>query len=155
MSQPTFQPPESRRAYIPPPPTPPKKTSPWVIVGIIAGSLLLLLVLLGACVAALSGPGSSTAPDVPAATVTATETAPAETIEKTPQACLDALDYADDGFGLAAKVIGYMEPAINAVLELDTAKIRQITRKIDAASTKMSKLSPKYNAAKAECRAGQ
>src|SRR5207344_3286137 len=150
MSQPTFQPPESRRAYIPPPPTPPKKPSPWVIVGIIAGSLLLLLVVLGACVAALSGPGSSTAPDVPAATVTATETAPAETVEKTPQACLDALDYADQGFGIAAKVIGVMPAVIDAVLALDTDRINGITAKIERYSTKMSKLSPKYNAAKAE-----
>lgn len=78
----------------------------------------------------------------PTPTTTVTVTAPAEEVEKTPQACLDALDYADEGFGLAFKVIGYFEPAMNAVLDMDVSKMRQVTGKIRKASKKMGKLGP-------------
>jgi hypothetical protein len=141
------------RTHVFPPPQPPKKKDhTLLIVCAILGSVLLVLVLLGSCVASLGTPSSKpNSPPAPAATVTAT--APATVVEKTPQSCLDALDYADQGFGIAAKVIGYMEPAIRAVFSMDTAKIEQITRKINKQTEKIDKVGPKYQAAKAECRA--
>jgi hypothetical protein len=48
--------------------------------------------------------------------------------------------------------MGYFEPAMSAVLDMDVAKVRQVTGKIRKASRKMGKLGPRYNDAKDECR---
>ena len=94
---------------------------------------------------------------VPAPTVTATST---------PQACLDALDMADEGFDISASVIGVaadtmqlMPDVVDAVLAYDadaidavTAKVKRYTAKIEGYTEEMSDLSPRYSAAKAECR---
>ena len=120
----------------------------WVAAGLFALGGLTLGGLVGG-----SGDTTATMPSpMPAATVTTT--ASAEPVEKTPQSCLDALDYADQGFEYAAKVLGYVEDAINAILSYDVARINRITDKVNGVSEKMGDLSPKYNAAKTDCRAG-
>jgi len=119
----------------------------WLKPGLVAVGILLAYAI-GA-----AGGGETPVPAaMPAPTVTVTEPAPpAGVVERTPQSCLDALDYADEGFGLAAKVIGYMEPAIQAVLTMDAAKMNQITHKIDAVNKKMDKVGPAYRDAADEC----
>jgi hypothetical protein len=74
-------------------------------------------------------------------------------LQKTPQACLDALDNADRGFDLAFKIMDYFDPAMDAVLDMDVSKVHRLTRKTGKAADKMGDLAPKYNAAKAECQA--
>ena len=74
-------------------------------------------------------------------------------LEKTPQACLDALDHADRGFDLAFKIMDYFGPAMDAVLDMDVSKMHRLTRKMGKAADKMGALGPNYNAAKAECQA--
>jgi hypothetical protein len=74
-------------------------------------------------------------PAPPAPTVTVT----AKADSSVPQACLDALDNADEGFGYGAD-------AMQAASEYDVAGINAATRNLNA-------LAPTYNANKALCRA--
>jgi PBP1b-binding outer membrane lipoprotein LpoB len=115
--------------------------------------LVALAVFLLAGCSAISHLAARSAPTpAPAPTVTVTETPAAEVVEVTPQACLDALDYADEGFALAGRVIGYMQPAIQAVLDMNIGKVRQITGKLTKATKRINKIGPRYAAANAECR---
>lgn len=75
-----------------------------------------------------------TAPAKPAPTVTTTVNVPT-----VPQACLDALDSADQGFTLAAQ-------GFTAASEFDVATMNAVTEKL-------GELAPTWNANKAACRA--
>lgn len=78
---------------------------------------------------------------------------PVETIvEVTPQACLDALEYAADGFEIAAEMIGYIQPAAMAGLDQDVAAIESIVSGMSASNTQLEELTPLASAASAECR---
>jgi len=79
---------------------------------------------------------TKTAPAKPAPTVSTTTTVSVATV---PQACLDALDNADQGFTYASQII-------TAAGEFDVATMNAVTEKVTA-------LAPKYNANKAACRA--
>jgi hypothetical protein len=94
----------------------------------------LVIALVAALLAILAGctlSDAQTAPR-PAPTVTVTES-PAP-LEKTPQACLDALDHADRGFDLAFKIMDYFGPAMDPVLDMDVSKMHQLTRKMGKAA---------------------
>jgi hypothetical protein len=92
------------------------------------------------------------APDPkPAPTVTVT-TAAAATVS-VPQACLDALDNADTGFGYASTALEAAGNGFAAVSEGDVDKLLEQNRIMKAAGAKTSELAPTYNANKAACRA--
>ena len=114
---------------------------------------------------ALTGCGTTTS--APAPTVTATETVTettTETVEKTPQACLDYIEAAEkvitsageviaaqkDGLDVSGGVIGnYGRPGTG-----DIARIQDATERIQAENETMSALVPEVQAAKAGCQAG-
>jgi hypothetical protein len=72
----------------------------------------------------------------PAPTVTTTQT-----VTVTPTSCILALEYADEGFRLAAE-------GFAATADFDVDTLTEVTAKI-------RELSPKYGDAKAECEGGQ
>ena len=100
---------------------------------------------------ALTGCGTTTS--APAPTVTATETVTettTETVEKTPQACLDYIEAAEKVITSAGEVIGnYGRPGTG-----DIARIQDATERIQAENETMSALVPEVQAAKAGCQAG-
>lgn len=119
---------------------------------IILLALVALLALTGCAAAQLLDRTDPTPTPAPTVTVTAE---PVEVeVEKTPDSCLRALDLADEGFDITFRVFGYFGPAIQAVLDMNLSKMNQINRKIRKATKRMGKIGPKYNAAKAECKAG-
>lgn len=88
--------------------------------------------------------------------VTVTVEKPVEKIvEKkvTPVACLTALDLSEQAFGYAAESMGYMSKALTAAGDMDVAAITQASADLKVVTPKMEALSPRVNAAKAECRA--
>ena len=116
---------------------------------------------------ALALTGCGTTASAPAPTVTATETVTettTETVEKTPQACLDYIEAAEkvitsageviaaqkDGLDVSGGVIGnYGRPGTG-----DIARIQDATERIQAENETMSALVPEVQAAKAGCQAG-
>ncbi len=126
---------------------------------------------------------TKTAPTVTETAPTVTETAPTvtetvsaptptsetvtKTVEKTPQSCLDALDAAGQGFGLAsdfAKQTGRLIPlfpkTLRAGLNQDVQAIRDITDQIkdinsdlEATTTKIRQQAETLRPLAAECRA--
>lgn len=76
-----------------------------------------------------------------------------ETVEVTPQSCLDALDHADRGFNIAADGFEAAEDGFNAVAEFDVAALEAVVPRITTTADEMSALVPQYQSAKADCRA--
>jgi hypothetical protein len=88
-------------------------------------------------------------PAPPAPTVTVT----AKADSSVPQACLDALDNADEGFGYAAGAMGAAGDGFDAVSVGDIDKLLQQIPVMKSMSTKLNALAPTYNTNKAACRA--
>lgn len=76
-------------------------------------------------------------------------------VPTTPQACLDAISYAEQGFDYAAQGFGYSSDAIKAVSEFDVAGIQAANAGMQDVQSKMAALNPLLQAAKADCRAAQ
>lgn len=73
----------------------------------------------------------------------------------TPQSCLDALDYADNGFDLAADGFGAARDMFAASIDLDMPAFDRAVSDMDRISGEMNDNADKYNPAKAACRAGR
>lgn len=114
---------------------------------------------------ALTGCGTTTAS--PAPTVTATETVTettTETVEKTPQACLDYIEAAEKVITSAGEVISAQKDGIDVSGEVignygqadseHVAKIQDATERIQAENETIAALAPEIQAAKAGCQAG-
>ena len=109
----------------------------------------------------LTGCGTNTA--TPAPTVTATETT-TETVEKTPQACLDYIEVTEKVITSAGQVISAQKDGLDVSSEVignygrpgtgDIARIQDATERIQAENETMSALIPEVQAAKAGCQAG-
>ena len=109
----------------------------------------------------LTACGTTTA--TPAPTVTATETT-TETVEKTPQACLDYIEVAEKVITSAGEVISAQKDGLDVSSEVignygrpgtgDIARIQDATERIKAENETMSALIPEVQAAKAGCQAG-
>lgn len=106
---------------------------------------------------AIGASGSETATE-PAVTEapkvkTVTETVEVEVeVEVTPQACLDALDYADEGFGYAEQTMGIVIDAFDAIGNLDYLALDEATADIQAVTADLESVAPLYIDAKTECR---
>lgn len=121
----------------------------------------LLLAALAGLALALTGCGTTTAS--PAPTVTATETV-TETVEKTPQACLDYIEAAEKVITSASEVISAQKDGLDVSGEVidnfgqadseHVAKIQDATERIQAENETLAALAPEIQAAKAGCRAG-
>jgi curli biogenesis system outer membrane secretion channel CsgG len=88
-------------------------------------------------------------PAPPAPTVTVT----AKADSSVPQACLDALDNADEGFGYAAGAMGAAGEGFDAVSVGDIDKLLEQIPVMKSMGTKLNNLAPTYNTNKAACRA--
>ena len=109
----------------------------------------------------LTACGTTTA--TPAPTVTATETT-TETVEKTPQACLDYIEAAEKVITSAGQVIAAQKDGLDVSSEVignygrpgtgDIARIQDATERIQAENETISALTPEIQAAKAGCQAG-
>ncbi|MFW6087153.1 MAG: hypothetical protein ACODAG_08115 [Myxococcota bacterium] len=89
------------------------------------------------------------------------------TVEVTPQACLEAFDYADQGFGLTADSMEVssqfafaaadgFDAVINndvAGMEAATEEITTLNERLDGLTAELNDLAPLYKAARDECEA--
>ena len=115
------------------------------------------LAVLAGLALALTGCGTTTA--TPAPTVTATET-----VEKTPQACLDYIEAAEKVITSAGQVISAQKDGLDVSSEVignygrpgtgDIARIQDATERIQAENETILALTPEVQAAKAGCQAG-
>jgi hypothetical protein len=74
-------------------------------------------------------------------------------VEVTPQACLDALDEADQGFTIASKGFDKVSEIVQAMSVLDVDTALEKIDELNDITGDMSALSGPYNADKAACRA--
>ena len=108
----------------------------------------------------LTGCGTTTAP---APTVTTTETT-TETVEKTPQACLDYIEATEKVITSAGQVISAQKDGLDVSSEVignygrpgtgDIARIQDATERIQAENETLAALIPEVKAAKTGCQAG-
>ena len=147
--------------------TPAKKSRRWVRpVAFSAAGVLTLFIGVG--IGASGSDAPADAKPAPTATVTAepiveTETV-TETVEVTPEACLDAIDYADDliltmgDVGLlAAQYIDLIPRAFEAGMDYDIAASEQIIADMDELTAQVEDMDvatdrANYDAAVEECR---
>ena len=109
----------------------------------------------------LTACGTTTA--TPAPTVTATETT-TETVEKTPQACLDYIEVTEKVITSAGQVISAQKDGLDVSSEIignygrpgtgDIARIQDATERIQAENETLTALIPEVQAAKTGCQAG-
>ena len=110
----------------------------------------------------LTACGTTTA--TPAPTVTATETT-TETVEKTPQACLDYIEVTEKVITSAGQVISAQKDGLDVSSEVignygrpgtgDIARIQDATERIQAENETLTALIPEVQAAKTGCQAGE
>ncbi|AYN56870.1 hypothetical protein PBI_ANDREW_56 [Arthrobacter phage Andrew] len=117
------------------------------------------LVVAAVALAAGMGAGSSgKAPEAVAAPVPVPAPAPVVktervTVEKVPESCLHALDYAERGFTYAGEGFAAASAAVSAAASLDYAAVEAHNSEMGAITDKLSGLAPDWQAAKADCRA--
>ena len=121
------------------------------------------LAALSALALALTGCGTTTAAPAPTVTATETETT-TETVEKTPQACLDYIAVAEKVITSAGEVISAQKDGLETSGEVidrfgqadadDIAAIQEATERIKAENETISALTSEIQAAKAGCQAG-
>jgi hypothetical protein len=134
-------------------PVRPRKKRGWVRKAIIPAATLFLGIGMGAASAGGGGGQEPAAAPTPAPTVTQTVEVPGpvqtkevevtKEVKVTPAVCKVALDYADEGFTNFAEILQAINDGISTG-DFSAAA---------AGNEKVTKLAPKYNAAKAACRA--
>ena len=72
-----------------------------------------------------------------------------------PQSCLAALDMADEAMGIAADGFSTSTDMMGAIFDSDYMELESLTRDLDGLTDRMNEISPKYNKAKSDCRAGK
>lgn len=101
-----------------------------------------------------------TAPATPVPAVTVTAPAPkpkvvtqvvTKNVYRVPDACVTALDYADQGFTSASKFAMASKDAFQAIQDGDVSALEAASQEMNAAGDGLHP--DEYNAAKAECRA--
>lgn len=108
----------------------------FAIVVIIAAALLL-----GGAVGAAAKP-----PEEKIITETKTVTE-----YRTPAACTEGFDLAEQVFASSSTAMGYMSDAMQAAGRLDLATIKAAPAKIDVETRNVQNIAPKYRAAKEAC----
>jgi hypothetical protein len=85
--------------------------------------------------------------------IESTPAAASDPVDTTPQSCLDALDYAETGFGYASDSMAAAGRGFVAASNLDAAGMTAAKADIEAATGQLDSLAPSWNEAKAACRA--
>lgn len=133
-----------------------KKTWGWWLAAVVFAWIIGLGMGLGddSPTPASATPAPTETVTVPGPTVTVE--ADPETIERevTPGSCTLALDYAEEGFGITAQMMEAAGTAFGKIGEGDLDAALDAVNKIDGYTAQINKLSPKYRAASAQCRAG-
>jgi len=75
-----------------------------------------------------------------------------ETVNVTPDACLEALDYAEEVIDYAADGMSAAADVMLAASQLDVAGIEEATARIREAGDAAERIGPAYRAARDECR---
>lgn len=88
----------------------------------------------------------------PTVTVTSKPVVKTKTVTTVPQACLNALDYADQGFEQATKSMQAAATGFQAVSDFDVAALQAQVPVIQETGRKLGEIGPKYVAAKSICR---
>lgn len=98
-----------------------------------------------------------TAEPLPAVTVTPAPIVKVETktVNKTPQSCLDAIDYGEQGFDLAAESAEAAVAGFQAIADQDISAMEDVTQTIQSINGRLSETGDKWNASKTECRNNQ
>lgn len=91
---------------------------------------------------------------VPSPAVTVTAEPVVKTVEKTPQACLDALDRAGSAIGFMSDIGPLSGKAVQAAFIRDAAGLEAITSQVQALNDRLKKATPGIASASQECRAG-
>lgn len=134
-------------SFRPEPPAPKKRGWLWPVI---AGSALILGIVIGGASGNADAPAEEVAAQpVPTVTKTVSET---DVQEVTPEVCLDALDYADEGFGIASQAMYAAQDVVEALLSEDLSGMEQANSDLQEAAETLNPLADKYNAAKADCR---
>lgn len=125
----------------------PKSIWPWGVI------FVAVAFVIGYALGGLGGseqPVEATAAEpAPTITTTVNETT---TMEVTPQVCLDALDYADEGFSIASEALFAAQGVVEAILSEDPGGAEQANDDIASAADKLGPLADRYNDAKGDCR---
>ena len=125
----------------------------WFPMAAVAAGALILGTLIGGSASKTETVEVTKEVPGPVTTVTATPPTITKVQEKTPASCLEYITLSEQGFDYAAEAMGYMSDGMKAAADFDIAGINQANTKLKSVTPKMSALSPKSNAAKAECRA--
>lgn len=127
-----------------------RKLAPFLVVGALGLGV-------GAAAAGGGSPASAVpAEPVPAPTVTVTAPAPAPrtvTVEKVPDVCLRALDYAEEGFTAAGKGFDAAGQAFTAISNYDVAGVQAANGDLKRALDKTKAVGPRWTDARDKCRA--
>ena len=120
-------------------------------------AIAALALFFGVGIGSSSGDASAPAADADPEVITETETVTEEVeVETTPQSCLDALDYGEQGFGVASDFAQAASDGFYAAADLDVVALEDAQGRIEQANADMDPISQRWNAAKEECReAGQ
>lgn len=123
----------------------------WLIAG---GALVLMSLGFGMGQSA-AGEESSTppvqaeAPEVKTETKTVTEEVE---VEKTPQSCIDALDYGDELIGYFSEALESAADSMGYAMDFDWDSLDGETAKLEKLTPKVEEARSNYDTAAAECR---
>ena len=116
----------------------------------------------GGVSAAVATPTTVAGKPTPAVTVTVPGPVVTETVEvkvpgpatnNTPDVCVQALDYADDGFTLAGEGFEAAGDGFTAVTNLDTEALSDSVDRLTATNGEIADLGPKWKSARDACKA--
>jgi hypothetical protein len=74
-------------------------------------------------------------------------------VERTPPACIEALDISGEGFEIGAEAMGYSADAMQAIANFDIVGIEEATVNLDGTTNRMNALQDDLGAASSACRA--
>jgi hypothetical protein len=101
---------------------------------------------------ALAGCGG-TATSTPTVTKTTTKVdIRTETVKEVPEACLKALDLADEGFGYAGDALNAAQDGFAAIQDFDADALDAAAEDMKTAGDKTAGITEDYNSYKAQCR---
>lgn len=73
--------------------------------------------------------------------------------QQVPQACLDAITTAEEGFAYVADAMTGMQNAFIALGQIDDTALTQATDDMTAATEQLDALTPRWDTARTDCRA--
>lgn len=115
----------------------PKKKRRWVTPAIAVGTFALGAIIGSSGASGDTGSPTAEPAEVITETVVETETV-TETIEVTPAVCLDAIDSARAGFGVASDLVNVIGPALEAAFYRDITGMEAATADLEVLNAELS-----------------